>query len=277
MRHQARLSAQAAGYVFLFLFLFAGGNTGHYPRWLVLGTLAVGCGLSSLVANVVVPRLFPAYYDEERWTVKRHIGHVLLVLLFVALGNQAILWLFGLDAPPFLMMYLIVTAIGFFPVSLGIMLAERRRLKRNLEQAQQLNRQLDRLHNVPSTTAPTTEPTLPRSISLVSDSGKDRLNLLPNQLIYVESVGNYVEVHWLNFMFPQKTVLRSTLKDVEAALADQPQFFRCHRAFIINLRAVSYTTGNARGYQLTMSGSNREIPVSRTYVAAFDARLAEEI
>ncbi|MEZ0607381.1 LytR/AlgR family response regulator transcription factor [Fibrella sp. WM1] len=273
LRHQAKLSAQAVLYVFVFLFLFMGGNSGSYPRWLVLGTLAAGCGLSSLAANVVLPALFPAYYDEERWTVKRHIGHVLLVLLFVAMGNQAVLSLLGLASPTFLMMYLLVTAIGFFPVSLGIMLAEQRRLKRNLAQAEALNRELDRLHNVP--TAPPAEAVLPRSISLASESGKDRLNLLPNQLIYVESVGNYVEVHWLNFMFPQKTVLRSTLKDVEAALADQPQFFRCHRAFIVNLRAVSYTTGNARGYQLTMSGSNREIPVSRTYVPNFDQRMAD--
>lgn len=271
--HQTRLAAQAMLYVYLILYVFIGDVSPDYPRWLLMGLLAAGCGLSSLFANVAVPRLFPRHYDEDHWTVGRHAGHVLLVLLCVAAGNQLLLLGLKLPRPSFGSMYLLVTAVGFFPVSLGVMIAERRRLTRNLEQARQLNTQLDHLHQ-PNVPDPTAQPVLPNGILLTSDTGKERLSLLPNQLIYVESVGNYVEVHWLNFMFPQKTVLRSTLKDVEAALADQPQFFRCHRAFLVNLRAVSRAAGNARGYQLTMSGSNREIPVSRTYIADFDARMS---
>jgi LytTr DNA-binding domain len=268
---QAWLSLQAGVYVFILLLLF-GGNTGYNtPPLRLFGLFGLGCAFSSWVANAIVPRLFPQIYDEDNWTVGRHALHILLVLLFVTAGNQLTLVLLHLNGPPFLTMYLIVTAVGFFPISVGVMVAEQRRLKRNLAHAEQLNAQLNQLHQmVPATPA---EPELPKGILLTGETGKERLSLLPNQLIYVESVGNYVEVHWLNFMFPQKTVLRSTLKDVEAALAEHPQCFRCHRAFLVNLRAVSHTTGNARGYQLTMSGSNRNIPVSRAYLAAFDARM----
>ena len=289
LKNQGKLSFQAGIYVFLFLWLFNVGGETRRERLILSALIAVGCSVSSLLANTILPRLLPIWYDEERWTVGRHVLHVLLVLLIVSMGNQLILSLLTLSAPPFLTMYFMVTVIGFFPVFAGVMVAERRRLVRNLAHAQRLNQQIDQLHhgnpdagppagsgqavpgkltgNVPA------EAELPRGIVLTGESGKERLSLLPNQLVYVESVGNYADVYWLNFMFPQKTVLRSTLKDIEAAVCHDPQFFRCHRAFLINLRAVSHTTGNSRGYQLTMSGSNREIPVSRSYLAAFDARI----
>ncbi len=273
---QGWLSLQAGFYVFLFLTVFNTGAGGWVNRVAYHALFGLGCAATSWLANTLMPRLLPGWYDEDRWTVGRHAGHVLVVLLFVSVGNSLLLLMLNLGTLPFWKMYAMVTVIGFVPVFLGVMLAERRRLTRNLAQARQLNAQLDQLHR-PVSLANVPEPTgmsdMPKGVVLASETGTERLSLLPNQFVYAESVGNYVEVHWLNFMFPQKTSLRSTLKDVEAALAHDPQFFRCHRAFIVNLRAVSHTTGNSRGYQLTMSGSSREIPVSRAYLAAFDARM----
>lgn len=270
---QVRLAAQAGVYIFLFLTVFNAGTNGWLVRLPIHALIAAGCALSSLLANTVLPRLLPRWYDEDRWTVGRHALQVLVVLLFVSVGNQLVLRLLNLPLLPFLQMYAMVTLVGFVPVFVGVMLAEQRRLNRNLAHARQLNAQLNQLHQPTPGTTPA-EPELPRGILLTGENGKERLSLLPNQLIFIESVGNYVEVHWLNFMFPQKTVLRSTLAAVEAVLTDHRQLFRCHRAFIVNLRAVSHTTGNARGYQLTMSGSSRTIPVSRGYVAAFDEQVA---
>ena len=279
LKNQGKLSLQAGMYVFLFLWIFNVGPENKREGLMLSALIGAGCAVSSLLANTVLPRLAPTWYHEDRWNVGRHVCHVLLVLLFVSVGNQLILSLLVLPQLPFLRMYFMVTVIGFFPVFAGVMVAERRRLVRNLAYAHRLNQQIDQLHhgNVPGklTGNVPAETELPRGIVLTGESGKERLSLLPNQLVYVESVGNYVDVYWLNFMFPQKTLLRSTLKDVEAAVAHDPQFFRCHRAFLINLRAVSHTTGNSRGYQLMMSGSNREIPVSRSYLAAFDARMAK--
>lgn len=270
-RHQLFSSLQAGLYVFLFIWLLGGSQFGAgQSQVLMLALFGLGCAMAAFVANYAVPRLLPRLYDEDRWTVGRHALHTLLVLLCISAANQLILWASGNEYPLFWQMYGMVTAIGFFPITIGVMLAEQRRLRRNLAQAQMLNTQLDRLHQPASAPA---IPEIPKGITLKSDTGKESLNLLPNQLLYVESVGNYVEVHWLNFMFPQKTVLRSTLRAVEDALTDQPQFFRCHRAFLVNLKAISHTTGNARGYTLKLSGSEREVPVSRSFVKAFEERI----
>lgn len=270
-KNQLWLSLQAGLYVFVFIYLIGGVKSTTGPSRLVMLLLF---GLSVVVvamfANVLIPILFPKFYDEDRWTVGKHCLHVLLVLFCISVGNQIVLVLTNNPHPPFWQMYLTVTIIGFFPITLGLFLAEQRRLKRNLAHAQTLNAQLDKLHQPAPVGA---APTLPKGITLTSESGKDKLSLLPNQLVYLESVGNYVEVYWLNLMFPQKAVLRNTLKEMEAALQEHPQFFRCHRAFIVNLKAVNKTEGNARGYQLTMSGSGQVIPVSRGYVDAFDKRM----
>ena len=270
-RHQLFASLQSGLYVFLFVWLLGGSQfgAGQSPV-LMLALFGLGCAVAAFVANYAIPRLLPRLYDEDRWTVSRHVLHTLMVLLCISAANQLILRVSGNAYPPFWQMYGIVTAVGFFPITVGVLLAEQRRLKRNLAQAQTLNTQLDKLHQPAPTPA---IPEIPKGITLKSDTGKESLNLLPNQLLYVESVGNYVEVHWLNFMFPQKTVLRSTLRAVEDALTDQPQFFRCHRAFLVNLKAISHTTGNARGYILKFSGSEQEVPVSRSFVKAFEERI----
>ncbi|GAB3546633.1 LytR/AlgR family response regulator transcription factor [Spirosoma fluminis] len=269
LSYALRSSLQAGLYVFLFVSLlnvrvFDWGQIGR------MALLGAGCFISSLLANWFIPSFLPTWYDEERWTVGRHILHTLFVLLCISLMNQFLLTLTDSGKLPFWQMYSWVTLIGFFPITLGVLVAEQRRLKRNAQHAEQVNTQLTKLQETKSATGLVQEQEL---IHLASENGKDKLSIHPDQLIYVESVGNYVDVHWVNLTIPQKAVLRNTLKDVEASLANHPQFFRCHRAFLVNLRGICKTEGNARGYQLTLTGVSAEIPVSRSYIDAFDRRM----
>ncbi|MBD2755243.1 LytTR family transcriptional regulator DNA-binding domain-containing protein [Spirosoma validum] len=280
-KNQVWQSLQSGLYVFLFVYFFGGSSfTGNF-KVLMLAIFGVGCAVATLIANWVVPLLLPTIYNEDHWTVWKQILHTLFILFCISTVNQLLLISMHYGYPPFWQMYVTVTLIGFFPISLNVFVVEQRRLKRTLAQAQTMNEQL--AHRVePTLIAPvsvqttTVNPEIPvasKSIVLMSESGKERLSLQPDQLLYVESVGNYVDVHWLNADQLQKTVLRNTLKDVADALATYPQFFRCHRAFLVNLQAINQTEGNARGYQLTLKGNAEKIPVSRSYLDAFDERI----
>ncbi len=286
-KNQIWQSLQGGLYVFLFLYFFGNLSSANKSASIMSGALLLavfgaGCVVSTLVANWVVPTLLPTLYDEDRWTVWKFTLQTLFVLFCVSAGNQLLLILLRLQHPTFGQMYLTVTIIGFFPIIMSVVVTEQRRLKRNLAHAQVLNEQL-RHQSAVTLAAPVAldrsiainplEMVAPEPIVLLSENGKERLSLQPDQLRYVESVGNYVEVHWANATQLQKTVMRSTLKDVADSLAAYPQFFRCHRAFLVNLRAISQTEGNARGYQLTLSGSHEKIPVSRSYLDAFDERM----
>lgn len=286
-RNQIWSSLQSGLYVFLFIYLFGGSSIvgkdiSHGSRVLMLAVFGVGCTLSTLVANWVVPQLLPAIYNEDRWTVWKFTLQTLFVLFCVSAGNQVLLILTHQVYPTFWQMYSIVTLIGFFPIIMSVFIVEQRRLKRNLAHAQVMNEQLRQQPAGPvaaplppsqTAFASPSERAVPKSIVLTSENGKERLSLQPDQLLYVESVGNYVDVYWTNAGGLQKTVLRSTLKDVAGSLTAYPQFLRCHRAFLINVRAVSQTEGNARGYQLNLNGSREKIPVSRSYLDAFDKQM----
>jgi hypothetical protein len=272
--NQFRQSLFSGVYVFAFVYLFGGGHTDGWSRAGLLTLFGFGCVLSTLTANWLVPFLFPTLYDEDRWTVGRQIIQVLFVLFCVSLGNLAVMRLLKLGHTTFWEMYLSVTLIGFFPISVGVFINEQRRLKRNLAHAQLLNQQLARLPVDSPVMTPAASKSVPESMSIVlhSENGRDKLSLTPDQLRYVESVGNYVNVYWLHTGVLQKTVLRSTLKEIDATLASYPDFLRCHRAFLVNLRAVSHADGNARGYQLTLTDVPNYIPVSRSFVDTFDAQ-----
>ena len=65
------------------------------------------------------------------------------------------------------------------------------------------------------------------------------------KIYYIKAMENYVNVIWYNKDKVEKTMIRSTLTNLERLL-DKKQFFRCHRSFIINTYKsfeipVSYT------------------------------------
>ena len=50
-------------------------------------------------------------------------------------------------------------------------------------------------------------------------------------------------------------------------------FFRCHRAYIVNLDKIEQVEGNAQGYKLKLQGTEDLIPVSRNLNSEFSDRL----
>lgn len=111
---------------------------------------------------------------------------------------------------------------------------------------------------------------LENKIQIRSKLKKEELTFYPSQLVYAESDGNYVIFHLLvNSKITQK-MLRNSMGEVERQLADFPQFFRTHRAFIVNLKKVTAKNGNSSGYQLKLSDTDFEVPVSRQNTKSFD-------
>ncbi len=107
-------------------------------------------------------------------------------------------------------------------------------------------------------------------IQIRSKLKKEELTFYPSQLVYAESDGNYVIFHLLvNGKVTQKMV-RNSMGEVERQLSDFPQFFRTHRAFIVNLKKVTVKKGNSSGYQLKLRDTDFEVPVSRQNTKSFD-------
>ena len=106
------------------------------------------------------------------------------------------------------------------------------------------------------------EPTEER-INISSQLKKESLSFFPSQFLFAESDGNYVHFHLSENGKPRKVTIRNSISNIEEQLAGHPEFFRTHRAFIVNLKKVQRKLGNSSGYRLKLSDAETEIPVSR--------------
>lgn len=101
------------------------------------------------------------------------------------------------------------------------------------------------------------------------------LEVLPSQILYVESMANYADIWYLDNNVPTHKLLRITLKQVKSLLDSIPFLVQCHRAFIVNLHFVVTMTNRSNSYQLEIFGTDKQVPVSRSYTSGIKERLRE--
>jgi len=159
-------------------------------------------------------------------------------------------------------LFIITYAVGIIP-SVGLFfLVRNRRLHIFVKEKEEENQKL-----VFRVLKETSEHKL---ITLCGVSGKESLTLFPQELIYLESTGNYVRINYkMEDKVLQKT-FRTTLSKMEETLNEYPFLVRCHRAFIVNL----YRIEEMNGSKIRLESVNIEIPVSKTYKADFQSRIS---
>ena len=110
---------------------------------------------------------------------------------------------------------------------------------------------------------------------LEGDRANSLMEVRPSDIIYVESMSNYADVCYLDHDRPSHRLLRITLKQVMSTLEPIPYFARCHRAYIVNLHFVVTMTSRSNGYQLQVFGTDKQIPVSRSFTSGIKEKLQE--
>jgi hypothetical protein len=94
---------------------------------------------------------------------------------------------------------------------------------------------------------------------------KDSIDIKRNKLFYIKSIGNYLEFYFReNDGEIKKLIKRGRIHHAEKDLEAFPEFLRCHRAFIINLKQVKLIKGNSKNAKLVFDQKLEEIPVSRS-------------
>jgi DNA-binding LytR/AlgR family response regulator len=63
------------------------------------------------------------------------------------------------------------------------------------------------------------------------------------------------------------------MKKATETVAPYPVFFRCNRAYIVNLDKIEHGDGNAQGYKIKLQGTENLISVSRNINSEFSDRL----
>lgn len=96
------------------------------------------------------------------------------------------------------------------------------------------------------------------SKSINIKDGYNTVRLSIDQILFVESDGNYINVQCEN----KKYVLRQSLESLAQEL-DESQFFRIHRSYLVNISKVDKYSGK----DVTVAGHN--LPLSRSSVQGF--------
>ncbi len=272
------------GFVGLFLLLFQpfGMNTWRTDAK-ALKILGFG-GITFVVTFIhftIWPKLLPAVFSEQRWTVWKEILFILANILLIALANRLyLIYLTDQHAslPNFIWMLLATLLIGIFPTVGSVLVNYIVQLRKYSQAAAQLPvvpHEPMPQNELPETTTPIRREVVP--LTLVAENEKDTLTLLPAELLFIESSDNYCTVHFLRQGQPARMLLRSSLSRLEGQLPQQVHslFVRCHRSYVVNLDQVVKITGNAQGYKLHLQAADYQVPVARKYNDTLVAELKE--
>lgn len=267
-------------FVFLFLFIFQPFGLSTLERNILTTTFGYGltCFAVMAVLNIGVISLFPGYFSESNWTSLKAIVWTSVNILFIGLANviySAYIGIADFSFDNLIRFEVFALALGVFPVSLSVILNQNR-LQSSFEKTSEEINSGFKNRREPITEAakiPVTKD-IEKVLCIRSENGKDHLDLNPDDLLFIRSSDNYVEVFYLQKKSIVCKLIRNSLKSIADSLIEDEQFFRCHKSYLVNLNKVERVSGNAQGYKLHLSGSEERIPVSRTLNETIREKLA---
>ena len=102
-------------------------------------------------------------------------------------------------------------------------------------------------------------------ISFYDERGELQLSVTKDNLLYIESADNYINIWYMKGNLPKKLMLRNTLKRTAELLADT-HVMRCHRGYMVNMEQVKVLRREKDNFYLELGIEGvKDIPVSKTY------------
>ena len=272
------MAAFFGSFIFAFLLIFKPFELDHLPSSRMLfiafiyGLITFSCVFA---ATYLGPKIFPETFREPTWTAGKQIVFTGIVIFLVGLGNYLVSpWLVhtSLHWGQALWFQGITLAIGLLPVSIFILFQQNRLLKRFSREAAVLEQKLQEKQETDLPVAEE-EKFLQSRLVFTSDYANEKLELYPDDLYFITAASNYIKIFHFQKGKLVYSILRSTLRMAEEILVAFPNFFKCHRAYIVNLDKVEHVEGNAQGYKIRIDGYEEPIPVSRNLSNEFSDKL----
>jgi len=222
-----------------------------------------------LLDMIGLPLIIPGLLDESSWTIGKEILWILWIILTISIGNYFYSCFFlrfpwvGLKG--FLVFLFFTASISLFPVAGSVILSYHLMLRRYVGSSQEINKVLQERQWKGNYGK--------QNITLKDHKGREILTVPVDEIRCMVSEGNYVSV-FLDRREKRRMILRNTLQEMEKQVKNVPVLFRCHRAFIVNMKKIEKVKGNSQGYRLVIPGCDEEIPVSRGLSRPFRERFA---
>lgn len=270
-KHYLKIVAIFTGFVAFFLLFFQpfgiGELPGNLPYWTALGF--AGVTFISMMFFLVLTLSFPRVFCDDNWTLGKDLGFSLINFLVIGHANYAFISSQFYDEFSMLSYSSMIVgtfAVGFFPYTFILLTKHVRMLNKNVGEASQMNQAIeqDKIAEVKPQKA---------VVKFIGENEGDELEVALEELLFVQSSGNYIEVVYHHENHVQKTILRTSLTNAEELLNSYPHMYRCHRKYLVNLDRIEEVLGNSQGYRLVMDQDVEDIPVARSKNAEFKAAM----
>ena len=156
-----------------------------------------------------------------------------------------------------------VALLSFFILILQIYRLRNSRLQQELEEVRAINQLLEDRQTDEQPTASDEQPT---ACVIRGNTKNAVLEVVPEHIVYVESMSNYTDICYLEDDRLRHHSLRITMKQLRENLSPYPFIIPCHRAFLVNLNfVVSFSGRPSTGCSLQLFQVEKPIPVARSY------------
>ena len=253
----------AMGFVLLVLYFQPFGINflkSEHDGYFVLGAGFMSAG--TLFANtLILPGIMPKVFDSSKWTIRKEmVWNVWLFSnLFIIFSLMA--WFVKqiefTDLPVFR-----TGALALLPLVLFNLISYNHSLKVTVVNVLDNSRKHWFREEKP-------EIAVKHDLKLYAENGKDVFSARMEDILVFHSSGNYIEIFWLENQIKRKKLFRQTFAFVEQYMKDKPDFKKCHRCWMVNLKKIEALSGNSKGYFVEMNKLGFKIPISRNYISNF--------
>jgi len=105
------------------------------------------------------------------------------------------------------------------------------------------------------------KPSTQKLETLWVNQGSKMIPLEVSKIEYLESDGNYVQIHTNK---EKRHILKQSLTELHSRL-DEQQFIRIHRSFVVNKKLIHEIYPKSHGDLFAVLKSGKKVPVSRKY------------
>lgn len=241
------------------------------------------------IGEIIVTFLFrsPFSYGDTFGTRLQHFcicGFVCIPTLMVLLTQANVIMMHGIEHAGYawhdqdgnftlewMLMSRSSCVVASFIIAIAMTaLSELRQMRYALQELFQINEMLETEQKVLRSRLPKDNVT---DKIIIHGDNRDSLVVNPLDIVYVESVANYLNIVYLNDAELCNKRLRSSLRDVEETLEAFPFMVRTHRAFLVNIHFITQVTGNSAGMKISLFSCDKVLPVSRSNISEFKERV----
>lgn len=256
-------------FVFLFLLVFQPFHLGSYQEELLIVAAGYGfiCLIIMLICNVFLFKLLPNYFDENKWNIGKEFIWASVNIVLIGWANayySSLIFDISLKWKFILLFEFYTLAVSVIPLGLSVIINYYRLNNKYEHQSDEINQLVDQNKKQ--------ENHLPKEQFLHLDELLVDISL--QDLLFVQSADNYLELHYVELGNYQKVMIRKTLKSFAEETAEHKNLYQVHRSYIVNLDHVKHISGNAQGLKLHFDACEKLVPVSRKLTTELKNRFA---